>query len=77
MCLSVRACYRYELAQLLIRKGHAFVCHQTKAQIEVCRETRQPSPWRDRSVEENLRLFENMRLGLYGEGEATLRMKVR
>jgi glutaminyl-tRNA synthetase len=48
----------YELAQKLIRKGHAYVCHQTKAEIEVCRETRQPSPYRDRSVEENLRLLE-------------------
>lgn len=34
------------------------------------------SPWRNRSVEENLRLFEDMRKGKFGEGEATLRMKI-
>lgn len=56
----------YELAKLMIRKGYAYVCHQTKAEIEASRETRSPSPWRDRSVEENLRLFERMKMGLYG-----------
>ena len=34
------------------------------------------SPWRERSVEENLEHFEQMRKGLYAEGEATLRMKI-
>lgn len=34
------------------------------------------SPWRNRSVEENLRLFEDMRKGKFAEGEATLRMKI-
>ena len=37
------------------------------------RETRSPSPWRERPVEESLRLFEEMRLGLHEEGSATLR----
>lgn len=49
---------------------------QSKAEIEASREALSPSPWRDRSVEENLRLFEDMRRGLYREGEATLRMKM-
>lgn len=35
-----------------------------------------PSPWRDRPIEENLRLFEDMRRGLVEEGKATLRMKM-
>lgn len=34
------------------------------------------SPWRDRPINESLREFEKMRLGVYGEGEATLRMKM-
>jgi len=49
---------------------------QSKAEIEASREAGTPSPWRDRSVEENLRLFDDMRRGLYKEGEATLRMKM-
>ncbi|KIY99203.1 glutaminyl-tRNA synthetase [Monoraphidium neglectum] len=66
----------YDYALQLIQGGHAYVCHQTKAEIEESREKKQPSPWRNRSVEENLRLFEDMRRGLYREGEATLRMKM-
>lgn len=40
------------------------------------RERREPSPWRDRPIEESLKLFEDMRRGLVDEGKATLRMKV-
>jgi glutamyl/glutaminyl-tRNA synthetase len=65
----------YDLAIKLIKKGKAYVDHQTGAQIKESRETRIPSPWRERPVEENLRLFEDMRKGKYAEGEATLRMK--
>ena len=49
---------------------------QTKAEIEASREAGTPSPWRERSIEENLKLFDDMRKGLYKEGEATLRMKM-
>ena len=59
----------------LIRRGHAYVCHQTKDEIEASREKREPSPWRDRPVAESLALFEDMRRGLVDEGKATLRMK--
>ena len=38
-----------------------------------CREERKASPWRDRPVEESLRLFEEMRRGMVDEGKATLR----
>lgn len=65
----------YDLAVKLIKKGLAYVCHQKGHEIEESRKNKTPSPWRDRSVEENLRLFERMRKGLYAEGEATLRMK--
>ena len=67
----------YELAVELIKRGKAFVCHQQATEYRGAKtaEARR-SPWRDRSVEENLKLFEDMRLGKYKEGEATLRMKM-
>eukprot|EP00193_Tetraselmis_chui_P006197 CAMPEP_0177757330 /NCGR_PEP_ID=MMETSP0491_2-20121128/3583_1 /TAXON_ID=63592 /ORGANISM="Tetraselmis chuii, Strain PLY429" /LENGTH=780 /DNA_ID=CAMNT_0019272969 /DNA_START=69 /DNA_END=2411 /DNA_ORIENTATION=+ len=65
----------YELAVRLIKDGLAYVCHQTKDEIEESRKNMTPSPWRNRSVEENLKLFEDMRRGLVDEGKATLRVK--
>ncbi|GAB2251374.1 hypothetical protein Droror1_Dr00017624 [Drosera rotundifolia] len=65
----------YELAVNLIRSGHAYVDHQTPDQIKESREKNEDSPWRDRPIEESLKLFEDMRRGCIGEGEATLRMK--
>ena len=66
----------HSYALQLIAAGKAYVCHQSKAEIEASREVGAPSPWRERSVEENLRLFGDMRRGLYAEGAATLRMKM-
>lgn len=66
----------YDLAKELIRRGKAFVCHQTGDEISRDRKEGTDSPYRDRSVEENLKLFDAMRKGMYGEGEATLRMKI-
>lgn len=66
----------HSLAVELIRRGGAFVCHQTKAEIEASRERGEPSPWRDRPCEESLRLFDDMRRGLVEEGRATLRMRM-
>jgi len=66
----------------LIKRGKAFVCHQSKADMEKSKEharhkTGDPnSPWRDRPISENLFEFENMRLGLYDKGKAVLRMKM-
>eukprot|EP00878_Enallax_costatus_P027531 GHUV01029655.1.p1 GENE.GHUV01029655.1~~GHUV01029655.1.p1 ORF type:complete len:535 (+),score=80.18 GHUV01029655.1:1463-3067(+) len=60
----------------LIKVGKAYVCHQSKAEIEEYREKGLPSPWRERSVQENLKIFDDMRKGLYKEGEAILRMKM-
>jgi len=65
----------YELAVELIKRGKAYVCHQVGEEIKKGRQDRTDSPWRDRSIEENLRLFEDMKNGKYKEGEATLRMK--
>ena len=65
----------FNLAVKLIERGKAYVCHQTAGEIKEFREQQRESPWRNRSVEENLHLFEEMRKGLWGEGTATLRMK--
>jgi glutaminyl-tRNA synthetase len=65
------------VSALLTPAADAVSCvTQSKAEIEESRDKGLPSPWRERSVEENLRLFEDMRRGLYKEGEATLRMKM-
>ena len=70
----------YEWAVELIKKGLAYVDDQTQEEIRLGRGTvTQPgtnSPWRDRSVEENLRLFSEMREGKYKDGEKVLRAKI-
>ncbi|XP_073035799.1 glutamine--tRNA ligase, cytoplasmic-like [Primulina eburnea] len=65
----------YELAVELIRRGHAYVDHQTPDMIKEYREKKMNSPWRDRPIEESLKLFDNMKRGMIEEGKATLRMK--
>uniref|UniRef100_A0A336LZF8 Probable glutamine--tRNA ligase n=1 Tax=Culicoides sonorensis TaxID=179676 RepID=A0A336LZF8_CULSO len=64
----------YEWAIVLIKKGLAYVCHQTADEMKGFNPV--PSPWRDRPVEENLILFNDMKNGKIDEGKATLRMKV-
>jgi glutamyl/glutaminyl-tRNA synthetase len=59
--------------QVLIKRGHAYVCHQKYEEIKGINPP--PSPWRERPMDESLRLFEDMRKGKLAEGEATLRMK--
>ena len=70
----------YEWAEKLIKRGLAYVDDQTQEEIRANRGTVEtpgtPSPWRDRSVEENLRLFREMKAGKYAEGEKTLRAKI-
>ena len=70
----------YECAIELIKKGKAFVCDLSAEEI---RETRgdfntpgKNSPYRDRSIEENLRLFEEMKSGVIGDGARVLRAKI-
>ncbi|KZV38221.1 glutaminyl-tRNA synthetase-like [Dorcoceras hygrometricum] len=65
----------YELAVALIRRGHAYVDHQTPDEIKEYREKKINSPWRGRPVEESLKLFDDMKRGMIEEGKATLRMK--
>lgn len=64
----------YEYAVELIKRGHAYVCHQKYEEIKG--HNPPPSPWRDRPIEESLQLFEDMRKGKIDEGMATLRMKL-
>ena len=70
----------YEKAILLIKKGLAFVCDLTQEEVSAYRgDTTNPgknSPYRDRSIEENLRLFEEMKNGVYPNGSKTLRAKI-
>ncbi|MFP4392464.1 MAG: glutamine--tRNA ligase/YqeY domain fusion protein [Desulfohalobiaceae bacterium] len=70
----------YEFALHLVREGKAFVCSLSPEEIRAYRGTlTQPgknSPYRERSVEENLELLEGMRSGKYAEGEHVLRAKI-
>lgn len=70
----------YELAVRLIKEGKAFVCDLTKEEMTAYRgtltEPGRESPWRNRSVEENLDLFERMRNGEFPDGSKTLRAKI-
>lgn len=70
----------YDCAVLLIKKGKAFVCDLTAEEIREYRgDFKTPgkeSPYRNRSVEENLRLFEEMKDGKYKDGEKVLRARI-
>ncbi|MCM4172500.1 glutamine--tRNA ligase/YqeY domain fusion protein [Arenibacter sp. TNZ] len=70
----------YDWALMLIKQGKAYVDSQTSEEIAIQKgtptEAGTPSPFRDRSAEENLELFEGMRDGKFKEGEHVLRAKV-
>ena len=70
----------YELATLLIKKGKAYVCDLSAEEVREYRGTlKEPgkdSPYRNRSIEENLQLFEAMKNGDFEEGSKTLRAKI-
>lgn len=70
----------YDYAVQLIKSGHAYVCDLNAEQIRAYRgtltEAGKDSPFRNRSVEENLDLFERMRIGEFKEGERVLRAKI-
>ena len=70
----------YEAAVTLIKKGKAYVCDLSAEEIREYRGTlKEPgkeSPYRNRSVEENLDLFERMRNGEFKDGEKVLRAKI-
>lgn len=70
----------YERAILLIKKGKAYVCDLSPEEIRQMRgnltEPGKESPYRNRSIEENLELFDRMRKGEFGDGEKVLRAKI-
>lgn len=70
----------YECAVFLIKKGKAFVCDLSAEQIREYRgdftTPGKESPYRNRSIEENLQLFEDMKAGKYQDGEKVLRAKI-
>ncbi len=70
----------YDIAVDMIKKGKAYVCDLTADEIREYRGTLKApgknSPYRDRTVEENLDLFERMKAGEFKDGERTLRLKI-
>ena len=70
----------YLAAEKLIEQGKAYVCDLSAEEVRAYRgtltEPGRPSPWRDRSVEENLDLFRRMRAGEFQDGARTLRAKI-
>jgi len=70
----------YELAQNLVKQGKAFVCDLSAEDVSSMRGTPQkpafPSPFRERSIEENLDLLERMKQGKFPDGSKTLRAKI-
>ena len=71
----------YECAEQLIREGKAYVDDLTREQMQEYRgsdagKPSRPSPYRDRTPEENLDLFRRMRAGEFADGEKTLRAKI-
>ncbi|AEO08195.1 glutamine--tRNA ligase [Buchnera aphidicola] len=70
----------YQYAKQLIYQGLAYVDHLTKEQIREYRGTLNTpgrnSPYRDRTIQENIKLFKKMKKGEYNEGEACLRAKI-
>ncbi len=72
--------YMYECAELLIKKGLAFVCELTPDEMREYRgtltEPGKESPYRNRPMEESLQMFRDMRAGKYADGEVVLRAKI-
>ncbi len=72
--------YLYQFAEELVRRGHAYVDSLTAEQMRMLRgtltEPGKNSPYRERALEENLKLFREMRLGKFADGEHVLRAKI-
>ena len=72
--------YLFQFAEELVRRGHAYVDSLTAEQMRALRgtltEPGKNSPYRERALEENLKLFREMRLGKFADGEHVLRAKI-
>ena len=66
----------YNFAVELIKKDKAFICEQEKTEMREYRKAGKPSPYRNRPIEESLRIFDEMRRGFYEEGKVSLRLKI-
>jgi glutaminyl-tRNA synthetase len=66
----------YDYAVALIKKSNAFVCDLTPEETDEYRRNAKESPWRNRSVEENLDLFARMKAGEFPDGKRSLRAKI-
>jgi glutaminyl-tRNA synthetase len=66
----------YDYAEQLVEKGKAFVCDLTPEETDEYRRNGKASPFRDRSVEENLDLFQRMKAGKFPDGSRVLRAKI-
>jgi len=67
----------YDYAEQLIEKGKAFVCDLTPDETDEYRRNAKASPFRDRSKEENLNLFQRMKTGEFPDGKRSLRAKIQ
>lgn len=65
----------YDLAEELINNGDAYICELSSDDISHYRKAKLASPYRNRSIEESLRLFKEMKNGVHSEGTLCLRMK--
>jgi glutaminyl-tRNA synthetase len=63
----------YDLCTELIKRNLAYACHQKTDELKG--HNPPPSPWRNRPIEESLKIFADMRKGKYDEGEVSIRMK--
>jgi glutaminyl-tRNA synthetase len=66
----------YYYAEELVKKGKAYTCFLTKEEGKDLRNKKLPSPYRNTPPEESLRIFREMRMGLYKENEVCLRAKI-
>jgi glutaminyl-tRNA synthetase len=67
----------YEYAVAFVKKGKAFVCDLTPDETDEYRRNAKESPFRNRSVEENLDLFQRMKAGEFPDGKRSLRAKIQ
>ena len=66
----------YEFALKLIKDDKAYICEQSKPELQSFRKDKKSSPYRERSKEESLAIFQGMKDGLYKEGTYCLRLKI-